>query len=175
MIHLLGISQINLDQLKSLTSERITYPVERSTSKTPLLNQYLSALSCFQNPENETKSVQELIKNSASLSRLIHIIIGVEADEQLIIKSIKATQLNHVSNESLTLISGTLQEWKVATLECCSRHQDPRLLELYNKIVILFERMGLRDIWYDTTKEASTDGNFYLSIRENSSVKRRRR
>lgn len=98
-----------------------------------------------------------------------HLFYGflIAASKSVILKSLERTKLNHTIAEDFddlqfVVLSGTLAQFKAATLENCHPDVSHDLRLLYDGIYYHFHKIGLGEFWFDTTKSKGPQGTFYL-------------
>lgn len=170
----ISIPNIDMGKFLTLSKQALGYDVSRtadgSTQKLADGAKFLSALSCFHNSSQSKRLVRDIIRDSASLCAHLSFTLAFIADRDVIFKSMERSGLKHTVADTpiglqVAIVSGTLQEWKIATLECCTTDVDFGIRLLFDKVVLLFEHLGFREIWHDTKKNMCSDRTFHLERR----------
>lgn len=63
---------------------------------------------------------------------------------------------------SMAVVSGTLEQWRTAVINCCIERIDLTIRLVFNKILSEFEKMGLYRIWLDYSKVKLKDDTIKL-------------
>lgn len=142
--------------------QNISTTIDKSNKKISPIYRFLISLSEFQT--NDRPSVQ-ILRDTASLYAHISLTFLFIAPLDVIMISMSRTRLKHTLAEGMgrtqiAVVSGTLDEWKAACLECCSQTFGQDVQEFYNQVVIRFEELGIKELWSDTKK--TKKGNLFL-------------
>lgn len=127
---------------------------------------FLIGISAFHNRQN-LKIPLSSLRQAGSLHTHLSYTFLVAAPKPVILKSLERTELNHTIAEELedlqfVILSGTLAEFKAATLENCHPDVDHELRLLYDGLYLYFQKCGLGELWFDTVKSKGPNGTFYL-------------
>jgi hypothetical protein len=126
---------------------------------------FLASLSKFQHPEL-TKDVLAAIRDSRSILNHLSYTFLVSAEKEVFCQIGQRTKLTVTSQDDIAIISGTLAEWKSASLEFLLYTEcDFNIRLLFDKIILLFEHAGLGDLWFGYNKESLKDKTFILKIK----------
>lgn len=170
-IKLISKPDIDMSQFLHLTATAIGYDPARAIDNTSRLmsdtEKFISALSCFHNEENINRPVGETISDSASICSHLNYSMLFVADRETIFKSMERSGLQHTVADGLTgaqlaFVSGSLQQWKTATLECCNDTASYNLRLLFDKVMLMFESIGLKLVWNNIRKKSMKDKTFIL-------------
>lgn len=165
------VPQVELETFLGLAKQAVGYdtarPADASTQKLTDHTKFLSALSCFHNIDETQRPVKEILRDSASLCAHLSFTFAFGGSREVIFKSMERSGLKHTVADGLTgmqlaIVSGNLQEWKTSTLECCTQDGDFELRLLYDKVLLIFEKLGFKELWHDVRKQAHKDKTFYL-------------
>lgn len=164
---------IDMDAFVKACSEVLNYSplsgIDQSTRQFSDPAKFLAGLAGFHNKIN-TKTPISAIRDAASLCSHLFYSFLVAATKSTILKSMERTELHHTVAEDLddlqlTVISGTLTQWKQATLECCHADSSHQLRLLYDGFFLYFEKQGLGELWFDTLKKKAPKNTFYLEAK----------
>lgn len=127
---------------------------------------FIAALSAFQD-RSELERPIAAIRESRSVQRHLFYQFLLIADADTVREALERTDINITSAPStngleIALMSGTLQQWRDATLECCTQTAPYNLRFAFDGVVIHFERLGLQDLWHDWRKRALPDQTFLI-------------
>lgn len=125
---------------------------------------FLAVLSAFQDGNEKPL---DAIRNSASIQAALHYGFLVYADEETVFQIMERTELMVTSTscldgERICVVTGNLKQWVQATKECCAEHQPFNLRLLFDKVILLFDRFGLGELWHDTRRRTLPDKTFLL-------------
>lgn len=171
---LISKSDIDSHQFLAVTAKALGYsPAKASDQTTRRLSdfeRFLSILACYENPDAINRPVGETISNSASLCAHLHFSFLYAASHDTIFESMSCTRLQHVVARGITgvqlaYVSGTLDEWKTAIIECCTLAASFHVRSLYGKVLLALEKAGVIIPLSDYKKRSSNDGSFYLEHR----------
>ena len=62
----------------------------------------------------------------------------------------------------LHLVSGSLEAWRVAIINCCSSVVSFELTKLFNEFLIKFEGLGFRDLWMEYVRQPIDSNTVFL-------------
>lgn len=62
----------------------------------------------------------------------------------------------------LHLLSGTLEQWRTAIINCSSDIVEPDFRKLINCCMFEFEKIGLKDLWFNYSKQTASDDTIRL-------------
>lgn len=127
---------------------------------------FLAGLAAFHNHIN-LKTPITAIRDAASLCSHLSYTFVIAAPKSVILKSMERTDLHHTIAEGfeelqLVVISGTLKQWKLGTLECCHPDVNHELRLLYDGVYFYFQKCGLGELWFDTKTTKGPKQTFYL-------------
>ncbi|REJ65611.1 MAG: hypothetical protein DWQ31_16865 [Planctomycetota bacterium] len=95
--------------------------------------------------------------------------VFIAADERDLLDVLEAASgMSFVTAETLArgvhaaVITGTLNQWRDAVKTGTSVAREHAVRACYCKVMVLFERAGLAQVWADFTKKSTTDHLFYL-------------
>ena len=138
--------------------------VDKSGRKWGDYAKYLISISVLGGDAGDAVS---LIQSACSYGSHLHFSFLVRADYPTLFSVMSKTKLKVTCNMAvdgtvLAVISGTLLDWKTATLDCCQEKQPFTLRLLFDKVYLLFEKLGLVEYWSDCKTKAHTDKTFLL-------------
>lgn len=106
---------------------------------------------------------------SANIAEMTHVsaTFGFSVDS-VIMESIVSFKLNIRMTQLgdgkyLIIASGSLDVWLQACLAACKYHQRRDLRELFNKVIIYFDNIGLAQVLKRFKKKPAKDGTFILN------------
>lgn len=67
-----------------------------------------------------------------------------------------------IDGNIIFLAAGTLSEWEKAIEICCSEKSNFNTRLLFDKLLLLLEKEGLRKIWFDYRKKMIKDNTFLI-------------
>jgi len=67
--------------------------------------------------------------------------------------------------KALTLVSGTLRQWKYAVIYSCSETADIELRGVFNEIMVRLETAGFKEVWSEYARIPKSDGTTVLKRR----------
>lgn len=128
---------------------------------------YLISISVLGGDGGEAIS---LIQSSCSYGAHLHFSFLIRADAPTFFSLMSKTKLKVTPNTAVDgsmfgIVSGTLLDWKTATLDCCQEKQPFTLRLLFDKIYLLFEKLGLVEYWSDCKTKAHNDKTFLLEYK----------
>ncbi len=140
--------------------------VDQSTRSFSDPAKFLTGLSAFHNKMN-LKAPLSSLREAGSLCNHLSYGFMVAAPKQVILKSLERTELHHTIAEDLddlqlTVISGTLKQWKHGLLECCHPDSSHQLRLLYDGFYFHFQKQGLGELWFDIKTAPAPNKTFYL-------------
>lgn len=173
-VKLISKPSIDLPQFLHVANQAIGYDPARAIDSTSRslsdYEKFISAISCFHDDANIKRPVSEVVADSASICSHLNFSMLFAADRETIFKSMERSGLAHTVADNLTgaqlaIVSGTLQQWKTATLECCTQDASYNLRLLYDKVLVIFESNGLKLVWNNIRKKSMKDQTFYLEAK----------
>jgi len=63
---------------------------------------------------------------------------------------------------SIALMTGSLEDWRTATICCCTDRSPQYVRMLFNQVMLHFEQIGLQRIWFGYRKSELVDKTFRL-------------
>lgn len=126
---------------------------------------FLTALGAM---KDDTLKASQILRDAGSLLRHLYYSFIILADRETVFELIQETRLSVTSVESLSrgvrfgIVSGTLEEWRTAIINCCSLTCEPELRAFLSKVFPFFERDGLGLLWSEYLKRTHTDGTLLL-------------
>ena len=126
---------------------------------------FIAVLAEFQ--DRRANQPLAALRSAGSLLNHLHYAFGVYADSETIFQIKERTDLSitateTVDGERIALVSGTLKQWRDATIECCDERQPFNLRVLFDKVVLIFEKFGLGELWDTLRKRQLPDHTFLL-------------
>lgn len=150
----------------SSTGRCPTRDVDSSNRKLSDYGKYIASLAEFR--DGGLPNIQDTLKDPGALARQLQFGFIFIVPTSVIFKSMELTDLDFVSAKSkeegrVAIVSGTLDKWRVAVIECCSmRHRLPALRATFNTCLGYFEQLGLADLWSDYRKKQVKEEGTYL-------------
>ncbi len=138
---------------KSLDDEDL--PVETLAS-------FIASLDCLR---NENSDPIKAVRQGGGLLEHLHFGFAVSSIATHVVTEIlEVTGLKGVtkSQNNFAIFSGSLAMWYTSILHCCNRDRSFGCRILINKILILFERHGLGEVWGYFGKETLKDKSYIL-------------
>lgn len=140
-----------------------------STTKGSDYARFLACLSSFQDPEAKHRPM-DLIRKSPSLKSHLSFTFLMAGTKKLIMQSMARSGLVHTFTEQLdetllSVVSGTLEQWHDATIDCTAPDADFNLRLAYDLVFNQFKAIGLAAIWDDTRRTPAPDQTFYIEKR----------
>jgi hypothetical protein len=90
----------------------------------------------------------------------------ISTSPSIILNVAENTDLNVLSHKGrVAVVSGTLDLWVNAIVTCCRPNNKLRLKELFNGIKLIFDQLGLQDVFFEFNLRSHTDGTFYLELK----------
>jgi hypothetical protein len=163
------VPNINLPQFLKLATDATGHCPNRGVDSSPRTfsdyGKFIAILAEFQ--DRRANQPLTVLRDAGSLLHHLSYSFGVYADTETIFQIKERTDLHIVSTESLdgeriVLVSGTLREWRDATIECCQERQPFNLRLLFDKVVLLFDKFGLGELWDTLRKRPLADHTFLL-------------
>jgi hypothetical protein len=110
------------------------------------------------------------IRDCGSLLRHLSYMFLVYCDKELILNIRERTQLNVTSSEAagdgyVVIVSGSLFDYRTATLECCTVDAPFDLRYLFDGFILYFDSLGLSEIWHEYRKRPLKDKTFLLEYK----------
>ena len=143
----------------------LTKAIDRSAVPLSDDAKFISALSAFSLYE-PTNAVDHIRQSNHELF-FLHYTFLCYADADTGFKLREWTKLDTTSHFALDggvvfFASGSLAEWKRASIECCSAKATFNLRLLFDKIILQLEAQGVADIWFEQRKKMLKDQTFLL-------------
>lgn len=128
----------------------------------------LASLAAFHDRLN-IKNPITAIRDCGSLLRHLNYIFLVYCDRDLISDIREKTQLNITSTPApdggrVAVISGSLFDYRQATLECCVPESNFDIRYLFDGFMLYFESIGLGLLWQGHRKKPLRDRTFLLEL-----------
>lgn len=130
---------------------------------------FIAALAAFHDRQKSNNPIGA-IRDATTLLRHLSYTFIIHCDEELISLIRERTDLTITSTETpngtrVAVVTGTLQQYRAGTLECCVPEAPFNLRYLFDGFVLYFERLGLEEVWSDTRKKALEDKTFLLEYK----------
>ena len=162
---LLGRSEIDIDNFlvaaKQALGFSISLPQGRDKYDAP------SFLTMLSRMKDSTADMQGTLEDPGHLLRHINYIFLAACDPTTRIDLIQRTPLAVQfaptdKGMDILVISGDLEEWRTAIINCCSNQSPFQTRLLFDQILLLFEGEGLGRLWSQYQKKTMSDQTFQL-------------
>lgn len=126
----------------------------------------LIRLTVLDNPEH--RNALAAIRASAPVQAHLYYtfaalaLVGCFEEAVLLNTGLAFTLVDHNFDKPLFLMSGTLAQWRTAVLLGCSDVVSQGTRELFNKLYLNFERLGVAEIWSGHRRTNMRDSTFTL-------------
>jgi hypothetical protein len=123
-------------------------------------------LSCADNPQHS--NAVKALQNSHPVQRHFHYTFmvvsspGVFEDVLLLNTGLAISLAYKDFDRPVWFISGTLADWRAALVTGCSEANSPGVRQVFNKLSLWFEKLGLGEIWSAYCRTPLKDGTFRL-------------
>lgn len=121
-----------------------------------------SYLGCLDFCNEPTKHLQ----TGSGAFRHFHLSFIAALDEGMITDISSITSLRICAKRGkrklLTILTGSMDEWFKATIDCCHERQDVELRTLFNTVFEAFQRIGARHVFTSVYRQELHDGTFTL-------------
>lgn len=155
-----------LQDISNSTGRSPTHGMDESGQRLTIFAKFLTALQEFR--ENRTVNPIDTLRTANTLLNHLAFSFLVESSDVTIFKALEMTTLNGVSakteNGRIVLLSGTLGEWKLATIDLCNA-KCTDLRWLGKTLLELFFKLGLKSIFADFDSKIRRDGTLLLTHR----------
>lgn len=148
------------------TGHSPTRSVDESGQKLSIFAKFLTALHELR--ENKTTNPIDVLRTANMLLNHLAFSFLVEGSNIMIFRVLEMTALNGVSAKTekgrVVLLSGTLGEWKLATVDLCNaKYADLRWLG--KTLLEFFFKLGLKSIFANFDSEIRQDGTLLLTYK----------
>jgi hypothetical protein len=123
------------------------------------IKDFLVILAKLNDPAAQATRVLE---SPGHLLRHVHYSLMVLCSESTILNAIRVTPLAIETLGEFAVLSGDLECWRGAIINSCSEQAPYQVRALFNDIMLLFEREGLRKLWGTYYKKDMPDQTFKL-------------
>lgn len=158
------ISNVDWQNYLDITSELLGHSVSKGVdtcgpSKLSDCAKYIASLAEFAvGKEVDAKSA---LRNQGPALR--HISLSFLISSPFIREIGEASGLDILSNGAdVAIVTGTLRDWREATIMLCNRNQPERLRWIFNEVKRVFDQLGLPDLFFEFNLRDCRDGTFYL-------------
>jgi hypothetical protein len=121
-----------------------------------------SYLGCLDFNNTPKKHMQE----GSGAFRHFHISFVAALDEGMITDIASETNLRIFAKRGkrkvLTILTGSMDEWYRAVLDCCNENADSELRSLFNNVFEAFQRIGARHVFTSVSRQELQDETFVL-------------
>lgn len=155
--------KLNWDFLGTLQAAgfRPTRRLDDSKIKVGDFQSYLLALYYIRHPDGVPP--KDALKDLGQIMDHLFFSFFIEADKEVISEIYRRATLSTISLDTtrtteVIIASGSLTQWHAAILEFCSLGVDERTRMLFDAIILMFERAGLRGLWSNYRKIKQDDG-----------------
>jgi len=130
-----------------------------------------SFVSCLGEMQTPGCSPTSVLEEPGSLLRHLYFgVLGVCPDDALQFVNLNsglaaAVVATAERGYSLALITGSLEDWRVATICCCVDRSPQWVRMLFNQVLLHFEQIGLQRVWFGYHKVQLPDSSFRLEHR----------
>jgi len=119
-------------------------------------------IAAMAEPTNPLTALRDAVHELHHLSYSFMVLSDLEVISQISGKS----DLKVASYESrlgrLSIVSGSLSDWYVATLEFCSEKASFEVRHLFDLVLIQFDKLGLAEVWHEKRRRVLKDQTFLL-------------
>ncbi len=148
------------------TGHSPTRSIDESGQKLTIFAKFITALQELR--ENKAANPIDVLRTTNALLNHLAFSFLVEGSNILIFKVLEMTTLNGVSAKTkkgcVVLLSGTLGEWKLATIDLCNaEYADLRWLG--KTLLEFFFKLGLKSIFDNFDSEIRRDGTLLLTYK----------
>lgn len=125
----------------------------------------IAAYGAFAEPRAKPTT---LISESTSVLRHLHFAFLVLAEEEALNEVRDRTALAFTTardckrGKSFAVVSGTLDQWKVALIESCSPNSTEEVRTLFSGFLVWFDRQGLSEVFQQFSRRSHADGTILL-------------
>ena len=164
-VTLVSCTGVNYSELISFAAKygiKITKSLDDKELPIETLASFIASLDCLRNEESDPIGA---VRQGGGLLEHLHFGFAVAAIKSDTISEIlEVTGLKAVSRRrnDFSIISGSLAMWYTSILHCCARDRSFECRVLMNKILILFERNGLGEVWGLFGRETLKDKSYIL-------------
>jgi len=111
--------------------------------------------------------INEFLNNPGGALKHLHFTFLTLIDNQLLIELVDESDLHLYNVQTfngayLSLLSGTLEEWRTTIINCCSDKVSYKLRQLMDECFLLFEKEKLSKVWSGYSKTQMKDNTFRL-------------
>ena len=121
-----------------------------------------SYLGCLDFNNTPKKHMQE----GSGAFRHFHISFIAALDEGMIMDISSSTSLRILAKRGkrkvLTILTGRMDEWYTAVLDCCTEESDQELRTLFNTVFEAFQRFGARHVFTSVSHRVLQVGTFIV-------------
>lgn len=140
-------------------------PADKSDRQLSDHARLLAVLSAFS--DRDSTDPLKSIREAGSLLNHLKFSFLIAADRETIFRISTTTRLDCTPNDSVdgglaAIVSGTLSEWREATIELCHSNSPMPIRVLMDTVVLQFEKLGLGEVWSDYRKVQLKDKTFRL-------------
>lgn len=151
---------------KEILHRSVTKELDARSMVVKSASGFIGTLKEFENPGGEPSAGLQ----DTSLTRHWHYVYLIATDKctldellQRVAKVLSVTTASTNTGEPiLSVISGNMQEWRFATLACCSGNEGVELRRLFDAFVLHFEAVGLGELFAEYKKSALQDKTFKM-------------
>lgn len=160
------VNQVKIDIYSALfeaLGRSVTRPVDSVNADPLLATSLVVALSEMLVPGQNYYTV---LKNPGSVCKhlffsflaidIINHAVNIAQHTSLVCHAVPARK-----GLTLHLVSGNLEEWRIAIINCCSEVVPEELCSLFNEFLIKFDAIGFRDL-FDTYRRKTDQDKIYL-------------
>ena len=125
----------------------------------------LIQLACADSPHsNAVKAIQNSHAVQGHLHYTFLVLTSPGAFEEILLLNtgLTLTLTHHDFDRPVFIVSGSLAQWRIAISVGCNDSASTESREVFNKLHLQFERLGLGDIWASYTRTSQKDGTFRL-------------
>jgi len=124
---------------------------------------FIAALAALQGRADPLQALREAVHELNHLWYSFLVLGDLELIAEISGRSdLKVASFRVLDESRLAIVSGSLSEWYVATLEFCSEKATFNLRHLFDQILLQFDKFGLSEVWHEKRRRGLKDKTFLL-------------
>lgn len=163
MLYPIAVTQPDWDYLKKAIAEGLNMNVDSGIINNRMkkdLGSFLGTLGLSNDPMTDMRKVSSRTLKHVSVS--FAMIVEVDIMQFMADSNIHITIERLPTNNYFIITTGTLFDWLAAAEEACNEYQEYELRTLFNKIIVYFDNIGLKQVVNNFTKVSLKDKSFTL-------------
>lgn len=161
---LLSTPRVNLEAFGKAFEQAIgVAPFRNVDSHSRKFSDDAKFIAALAEPVDPLVALRDSVHELNHLFYSFMVLSDLEVISEITAKSpLKAATYKVLDNSRLSIVSGSLSDWYLATLEFLSERSSFNLRHLFDSVLLAFDKLGLAEVWYEKRRRSLKDKTFLL-------------